>query len=43
MTMVGDEEAEKAVMERIEEHMDNMTQEDWERVFETLCNREPPQ
>jgi hypothetical protein len=42
MTMIGDEEGEQAVGEWIEEQMDNMTQEDWDRVFENLCNRKPP-
>ena len=42
MTMDGDEEGEQAVSERIQERMDNMTQEDWDRVFENLRNRKPP-
>ena len=40
--MVGDEEGEQAVVKWIEEQMDNMTQEDWDRVFENLRNRKPP-
>jgi hypothetical protein len=42
MTMDGDEEGEQAVSEWIQEWMDNMTQEDWARVRENLCNRKPP-
>jgi len=42
MTMIGDEEGEQAALERIQERMDNMTQEDWARVSENLCNRKPP-
>lgn len=41
--MVGDEEGEQASYKWIEEQMDNMTQEDWERVFENLRKRKPPQ
>jgi hypothetical protein len=43
MTMIGDEEGAKAVEERNQEHTYNMTQEDWDRVFENLRNRKPPQ
>ena len=43
MTMVGDEEGEQAVEERIEEHFDHMTQEDWDRVFENLRKSKPLQ
>jgi len=39
MTMIGDEEGAKAVMDAIQEPMDNMTDEDWDRVIEDLRNR----
>jgi len=39
MTMIGDEEGANAVMDAIQELMDNMTDEDWDRVIEDLRNR----
>jgi len=43
MTMMGDEEGANAVVERILEYMDNMTQEDWDGVNENLRNLKQPQ
>ena len=36
MTIVGDEDAAQAVMDIIQERIDNMTEEDWKQAIDNL-------
>jgi len=36
MTILGDEEAAQKVIDFIQEEIDNMTEEDWEKAFDNL-------